>query len=160
MRTPTWVLLALTSGIALPPLLLAGDSGGRAHYIGGTVTALPSPSEGSIHTTDEEFFLFRTKSDAAEPSLRVPYGKIRNIEYGQRVNRRYISAILISPLMLLAKKRRHYLTVGYTDQEGRPQALVFEVSKGAVRSVLVSLEAKTGLRVEFQDEEARKAGKG
>ena len=54
----------------------------------------------------------------------------------------------------------NFLTVGYTDQEGRPQALVFEVSKGAVRSVLVSLEAKTGLRVEFQDEEARKAGKG
>jgi hypothetical protein len=38
--------------------------------------------------------------------------------------------------------------------------MVFEVPKGAIRSVLVSLEAKTGRKVEFQDEEARKAGKG
>jgi len=29
-----------------------------------------------------------------------------------------------------------------------------------VRAVLVSLEAKTGRKIEFQDEEARKAGKG
>ena len=79
---------------------------------------------------------------------------------GQRVNRRYVSAVLISPILLLSKKRKHYLTVGYTDDNGENQAMVFEVSKNGIRSVLVSLEAKTGRRVEYQDEEARKAGKG
>ena len=67
---------------------------------------------------------------------------------------------LLLVLLLLAKKRKHYLTVGYSDEQGRQQAMVFEVHKGAVRGLLVSLEARTGLRVEFQDEEARKAGKG
>ncbi len=44
MRTFAWALLVIVSGDALPPLLLAGDSGGRAQYIGGTVAALPSKS--------------------------------------------------------------------------------------------------------------------
>jgi hypothetical protein len=34
------------------------------------------------------------------------------------------------------------------------------VDKGGVRAVLVSLEARTGRKVTFMDEEARKAGKG
>lgn len=100
--------------------------------------------------------MFRTK----QTSLRIPYDKINTIEYGQRVNRRYAEAILISPFLLLAKKRKHFLTVGYTDEQGRQQALLFRVHKDAVRSVLVSLEARTGRKVEYQDEEARKAGKG
>jgi len=155
IRLIVWALLALTSGV-LPPLLLAADSGARAQYTGGTVAGLSTKSQGSITTTDEEGLVFRTK----QASVRIPYDKINTIEYGQRVSRRYAEAVIISPLLLLAKKRKHFLTVGYTDEQGRQQALVFQVHKSAVRSVLVSLEAKTGRKVEFQDEEARKAGKG
>jgi hypothetical protein len=156
MRIFAWMPLVAMSGVLLPPLLLAGDPGGRAQYMGGTVASLPSKSEGRINVTDEEVFLFRTK----QATVRIPYAKINTVEYGQRVNRRYAEAILISPMLLLLKKRKHFLTVGYTDEQGRQQAMVFQVDKGAVRSVLVSLEAKTGRRVEFQDEDARKAGKG
>src|SRR5206468_7894716 len=101
MRTFAWALLVIVSGDALPPLLLAGDPGGRAQYVGGTVADLPSKSEGRINTTGEEVLLFRTK----RTSVRIPYGKIITLEYGQRVNRRYVEAVLISPLLLLAKKR-------------------------------------------------------
>ena len=156
MRAFAWVLLVVASGNVLPPLLLAGDSGGRAQYIGGTVAGLPSKSEGNINTTDGEVFLFRSK----RASVRIPYSNINTLEYGQRVNRRYAEAILISPILLLSKKRKHFLTVGYTDEQGHQQAMVFELPKGVVRQMLVSLEAKTGRRVEYQDEEARKAGKG
>jgi len=156
MRAFAWALLVLVSSDVLPPLLLAGDSGGRAQYVGGTVAGLPSKSEGNINTTDEDVFLFRWK----QASVRIPYGNINTLEYGQRVNRRYAEAILISPLLLLAKKRKHFLTVGYTDEQGHQQGIVFELPKSVVRQMLVSLEAKTGRRVEFQDEEARKAGKG
>ena len=156
MRGIAWALLALASGDALPPLLLAGDLGNRAEYVGGTVAGLPSKSEGNINTTDGDVFLFRWK----QASIRVPYSNINTIEYGQRVNRRYVEAVLISPILLLSKKRRHFLTIGYTDEQGHQQAMVFELPKGVVRQMLVSLEAKTGRRVEYQDEEARKAGKG
>src|SRR5258706_9615496 len=139
-------LLIVMSVDVLPPLLLAGDPGGRAQYIGGTVAALPSKSEGRLNTTDEEALLFRTK----QASVRIPYSQINTLEYGQRVNRRYVEAILISPLLLLAKKRKHFLTVGFTDERGKQQALVFQLEKGMIRQVLVSLEVKTGRKIEYQ----------
>jgi len=155
MRGLAWLPL-LAACLALPPLLLAGDSGGRAEYIGGTVAALPSKTEGSIQLTSDDFFLFQSEKQ----TIRVRYDRINTLEYGQRVNRRYAEAVLISPVLLLAKRRKHYLTVGYQDENGEQQAMVFEVHKNAVRTLLVGLEARTGQRIEYQDEEARKAGKG
>lgn len=141
---------------ALPPLLQAGSPGDRVQYVGGTVAELPGKTSGRIQITDPQALLFESHG----VKVKVLYSNINNIEYGQRVDRRYLEAILISPLLLLAKKHTHFLTVGYTDAAGRQQAMVFEVAKADVRSVLVSLEARTGRKVEFQDEEARKAGKG
>jgi hypothetical protein len=134
----------------------AGGSAGRAHYVGGTLATLPAKVDGTMELGDQEVFQFRTKKSV----VRMPYRQITTLEYGQKVSRRYVSAILISPVLMLAKKRRHFLTVGYKDEQGRQQAMVFEVAKNDVRAVLVGLEAKTGLRVEYQDNEARKAGRG
>ncbi|MDQ2899374.1 MAG: hypothetical protein M3Y07_06180 [Acidobacteriota bacterium] len=161
MVRTSWVPLLILSGLALSPLLQAADSGDRVsgdrvHYIGGTLAQLPGKSEGRIQTTDSDVLLFESKGAA----VRVPYRDINVVEYGQRVDRRYLEAILISPLLLLSKKRTHFLTVGYQDQDGHQQAMVFQVNKSDVRSLLVSLEARTGRKIEFQDEEARKAGKG
>jgi len=56
--------------------------------------------------------------------LRIAYQRINTIEYGQTVSRRYAAAILISPLLLLSKSRRHFVTIGYVDEEGKqPQAI-------------------------------------
>jgi hypothetical protein len=148
MRTLVLILLACVC-------LRAGDGAG-ARYIGGTIAAISANSEGTIRTTDDLFLEYRAKGR----ELHVEYDKINLIEYGQNVDRRYIIAALISPLFVLSKKRQHFLSVGYTDKEGRQQAMVFKVEKGKIRALLVSLEARTGLKVQFQDEQARKAGKG
>ena len=37
---------------------------------------------------------------------------------------------------------------------------MFRVDKNDIRATLVSLEARTGQRIQYQDEEARKAGQG
>jgi hypothetical protein len=155
MRAIAWALLALTSGSAASGLL-AEEAGARAQYIGGTLAELPAKAEVRIDTTSEEGIHFRSKQTA----IRVPYDKVNTLEYGQRVSRRFVEAVVISPVLLLAKRRKHYLTIGYIDDKGRQQAVVFQVDKSDVRAVLVSLEAKTGRRVEYQDNEARKAGKG
>jgi hypothetical protein len=47
------------------------------------------------------------------------------------VNRRYALAILISPMFVMSKKRTLYLTAGFLDDEGRQQAAVFEMIRGA-----------------------------
>jgi hypothetical protein len=61
--------------------------------------------------------------------------------------------------LLLSKSRKHFVTLGYADSEGQQQALVFQVEKGDIRTVLASLEARTGRRIEYQDDEARKGNR-
>ncbi len=135
--------------------LFAGGNNGRVEYIGGTISEIPPGCEGTVLATDDQYLVFYAKS----ASWRVPYDKVNLIEYGQKVDRRYFAAVLISPLFLLAKKREHFLTVGYSDEQARQQAMVFKVNKDDIRTVLVSLEARTGRKVEFQDDDARKGGK-
>lgn len=150
MRRTLVVLLALSS------LLQAGDPGDRVLYVGGTVAGIPSHSSARIDVRDGNSLSLHLR----EKDISVAWTDVNNIEYGQKVDRRYLEAILISPLFLIAKRRSHFLTIGYVDPDGREQAVVLEVDKGNIRQLLVSLEARTGRRVEYQDDEARKAGKG
>ena len=137
-------------------LIASAENGAGATYVGGTAAAGVEGKSGRIITTDELFFEFRCKGS----EVYVEYDKINLIEYGQNVDRRVAMAVAISPLFLLSKKRQHFLTIGYGDKQGKQQALVFKVDKDKIRSVLVALEARTGLNVEFQDNEARKKGRG
>ncbi|MGH9666573.1 MAG: hypothetical protein ACRD9L_19280 [Bryobacteraceae bacterium] len=152
MRTWTCALLA---GL-LAGAMAASGPGGKVEYVGGTRADIPSGCTGKVQVIDPQYFVFYS----GKASLRIPYEKINMLEYGQTVGRRVTMAVVISPLFMLAKKRAHFLTVDYTDESGREQALVFRVDKNAVRSILVSLEAKTGLKVQYQDDEARHGGKG
>ena len=130
------------SSLFVCSFLSAGSKGSHADYVGGTISQIPDGCSGTVTAVDEQYFVFYSK----KASWRVPYDKINLLEYGQKVDRRYVAAVLLSPLFLMAKKRSHFLTVGYSDGENR--------------MMLVSLEARTGRKVEFQDDDARKSGKG
>src|ERR1700682_2320754 len=151
----TLTRVALPGLLACLLLVAGGNNGSHAEYVGGTISQIPTGCGGTLQAGNDDFFVFYSKN----ARWRVPYDKINLIEYGQKVDRRYIAAVLISPLFLLAKKREHFLTVGYSDDENHQQAMVFKVSKDDIRTVLVSLEARTGRRVEFQDDDARQGGK-
>lgn len=142
--------------LVLSPLLQAGDTGTRVLYVGGTVPGVHNKSGVRIDLQQDDAIRLSTGAN----SFQVPYKDVNTLEYGMRVSRRYVEAVLISPLFLVAKKKTHFLTIGYTDPEGNQQAIVLQVGKEEIRPLLVSLEARTGRRVEYQDEEARKAGKG
>lgn len=134
--------------------VLAGEPGFHTQFIGGTLTEIAPKSSTRLDLSGTDALVLRD----GKKEFRVPYGRVNSIEYGQNVSRRYAAAVLISPLLLLSKSRKHFVTVGYADESGAQQALVFRVDKGDIRSVLASLEARTGRRVEYQDNEARKAG--
>ncbi len=152
----TGVLLLAVFLTPLSPQLQAKASGARVHYVGGTGSSLIQKSEIRIAIDGDNDMVLECKG----ASLRVPYSNINTLEYGQKVERRIAEAIIISPLFLISKRRTHFLTIGYTDAEGHQQAMVFRVESGDVRSLLVGLEARTGRKIEYQDDEARKAGKG
>jgi len=144
-------------------ILQARSSGGRAEYVGGTIIRIPPGCDGTVDAVDPQFFVFYSK----KASWRVPYEKINLVEYGEKVDRRIAAAVLtalvaplVAPFLVLSKKRQHFLTVDYTDDEGHEQAMIFKVNKDDIRATLVVLEARTGRKVEYQDDDARKSGKG
>src|SRR5260370_11594847 len=106
----------MTSKLAVLCLLVclvsAGGNGSHAEYVGGTIPNIPEGCAGTVAAVDEQFLVFYSK----KASWRVPYEKINLIEYGQKVDRRILAAILLSqPLLILTKRRQHFLTVGYSD---------------------------------------------
>jgi hypothetical protein len=145
-----WVLLFLVA--CLPA---AQPGGARAYMVGTTVHGFPAKCDVRVDMTGDGEMLFVTHS----LTLHVPYDRVTTLEYGQHVGQRFVEAILLSPLFLLSKTRKHFLSVFYTDSNGREQALVLQVDKGDVRAMLPELEAKTGRRVEYTDDDARR-GRG
>lgn len=140
--------------LAASLVLAAAEPGVKTQFIGGTVAGVKPKSVARLDLTGAESLALH----CGKTEFRIDYRKVNTVEYGQNVSRRYAAAILISPVLLLSKSRRHYVTIGYVDQAGAQQALVFRVDKGDIRTVLASLEARTGRRVEYQDNEARKSG--
>lgn len=153
-RTMAVALIVAASLIITLLPLHAWTGSAKATYVGGSIPGLPDSAKGSFITTDDEVLVFESKS----VEVAIPWHRVNMLEYGQRAGRRIGLAIAVSPLFLMSKTRKHFLTLSFEDERDRQQALVFQLDKNHVRSVLVTLEARTGLRVEFQDPEARFGG--
>ena len=125
-------------------------------YVGGTLNSIKQDTEGKSSTSDEKVFTFKYKGG----QVTIPYDRVNTLEYGQKAGRRIGVAIMVSPIALLSKKRKHFMTVSYLDEADKQQAAVFELGKDIVRVTLATLEARTGRKIEYQDEEARKSGRG
>ena len=138
----------------ISPALLGGIPSNKAVYRGGTVPSLAANTEGAVATTDPQVFKFAYQHG----QLTIPYARVNFLEYGQKAGRRLGLGIVISPVLLLSKKRRHYLTVNFLYEQGAQQAMVLELGKSIVRTTLASLEARTGKKIEYQDDDARKVG--
>ena len=133
---------------------LAAQPGAKTQFVGGTPPGIDPKASARLDLTGRDEMVFRSKSG----EVRVAFQKVNTLEYGQNVSRRYAAALLVSPILLLSKTRKHYVTLGYADADGKQQVLVFRVDKADIRTVLAGLQARTGRRVEYQDDDARKAG--
>ncbi len=134
-------------------LFAANAASSEAEYIGGTLPDFKAGTDGKLEMGQTDILRYGGKAQKIE----IDYAQVRSIEYGQKVDRRYLEAVLVSPLFLLSKKRAHFLTIHFRDGKGIDQAMVLRIPKSAVRPTLASLEARTGLKVKVQDDEARKA---
>lgn len=128
----------------------------RAAYVGGTEKQVGEGSEGSPSTGNEKEFVF--EYDGGQ--LIIPYSQVNDLEYGQQAARRVGLAVATAGLSALAKRRRHFLTIGWKDEQDTQHAAVFELGRSIVRSTIVSLETKTGKKIDYQDDAARKSGMG
>ena len=163
------IALAVVVSMLTGPFALALGSKNAA-YVGGTVTVFGTPEdpvEGRLDTSNDGTLVF-TAIDKKQKGrgFTIPYGRISDLEYGQKAGRRVGAAaattVLLGPIGLLSlfsKKRKHYLTVGFTDDAGSDQVVVLELGKDIVRTTLAVVETRSGKEIQYQDEEARKSAK-
>ena len=145
-------VLALAPALFVATSAFAAVRGDEVMYVGGTLTHIPDRTEGRLDLSSTTEAVFGSRKG----SFTLAYAKITSLEYGQKAGRRVGVANVVNPLFLFSKKRKHFLTVGYTDAEGQTQGAVLEIGKKRVRAVLDLLETRSGKQVEYESEEAKK----
>ena len=176
MKAVTAVALVV---LLTTPTLASALAGDKAAYVAGTIARFNMPIthiEGRVEIGPRQFVfvpdlivgpVLRTGLYAGAKPLLVDFESIRHLEFGQNVSRRAAlvsgTTAVLGPLglmSLLAKSRAHYLTVTYASERaparGRTEVIVIELGKDVVRSTLAIVEARSGIPIEYQDEEARK----
>ncbi len=166
------IVLLLALCMLLNATAFAGLDGKKAAYQGGTTkdkdfSGAKEAVIGNLNMGDDNDLKFEFELNKSNKTYTIPYKQIIDIEYGQKAGRRVgaaiATAVLLSPVglfLLFSKKRKHFVTIGYKDAEGKEQVAVFELGKDLVRTTLPILEARSGKKIEYQDEEAKKASKG
>jgi hypothetical protein len=169
MRRPVAFLLILS--LLAPSAAMAGLGSKKAAYQGGTTKEKDFPGakeavEGILNVNDENDLKFEYTLNKTKRIYAIPYKLFIDIEYGQKAGRRVgasiATAVLISPVglfLLFSKKRNHFVTIGYMDDARKEQVAVFELGKDIVRTTLAILEARSGKKIVYQDDEAKRSGK-
>ena len=159
----------LCAGLALLQMITYIPSR-SAKYVGGPVATIPQEVLGELDTSDPKGLSFHwaeTKETEGKP-WSIAYSQVTGLSYGQHAGRRVGASVAVlastggwaAPVvvpLLLVKKRRHYLTIEFLDDTGKKQGAIFLVGKNAIGTLLGDLEAKTGKKTQFEDEDARKA---
>ena len=163
----TRLIAAALIGLLSTPAPASALAGDRAAYVGGTIARFNVPAvrvEGRVELGPQHFgFVPDTSGHAGAAPLLVDYRSIHHLEFGQKASRRAAlvtgAVAILGPLGLVAlpaRSRDHYLTVTYAGEHGRAEVIVFELGKHLVRSTLAAVESRSGVPIEYQDEEARK----
>ncbi|HEV8383976.1 MAG TPA: hypothetical protein VGQ11_03825 [Candidatus Acidoferrales bacterium] len=151
----------LVASFLWTPLAAAAVRGKAARYTGGTLAVFKEAVDGTWEL-GEKAVLFTAKKGGGK--VEISYDKIESLEFGQKVGRRLWGAavgnvLILTPitlLLLFSKKRKHFLTLTYLDEEGQKQGAVFELAKGIVKESLNTLESKSGKKMEYESDEAKK----
>jgi hypothetical protein len=156
MRVSPWVATGLILCFSVTALN-AAVRGNSVKYVGGTVPGIAENSDGNLDLSSDGVAVFTGKNGQ---KFTIPFRSISSLEYGQKAGRRVGVALAISPVALFSKKRKHFLSIAYLDEQGNKQGAVLELAKGIVKATLTAFETKSGRQVEYDSEEARKHAAG
>jgi hypothetical protein len=70
------------------------------------------------------------------------------MQYERTGQPRYVAAVLISPVFLLTRSNKHYLTIDYTDQSGEAHSVIVRLNKKNARAAIATARAQTSKSVE------------
>jgi hypothetical protein len=146
------VALVLILALVWLPLAEASVKSGQAMYVGGTIAGLPEATMGRLDSKSDKVLVF----ESPQGRFEIPYENVTSLEYGQKAGRRLGVALTITIWALLSKKRKHFLTIGFTDENEKPQGVVLEIPKGTAKTFITIIEVRSGKKVEYESEEAKK----
>jgi hypothetical protein len=139
--------------------LTAAVEGKRAMYVGGTAAVIPEKQQGTLETSGASGFVFTWDKG----KWNLPFANIKKMVYREKAGRHVGAAVAITAaigvaglLVLMAKKKKHYLSLEWKDESGQAQVAEFELSKDAFENVIADLEEKTGLQLQVEVQEASK----
>ena len=163
------IACAIVVALVAPSIASAAVDSKGAAYFGGTTgfQDAEEPVEGLLNMKNESALVFTaTDKPFKGQTLAIPYKNITDLEFGQKVGRRVGAAVgttaLLGPVGLLAlfsKKKNHYLTVSFKDADDKDQVALLELGKDIVRTTIPIVETRSGKKVTFHDDEARKSAK-
>ena len=80
----------------------------------------------------------------------IPYGQISKIVYERSAHTRYkSSALLLGPIGLFTKGKKHWLTIEFNDVPEHPLGYIYmRLDKGNYQRVLAALSAGTDIEIE------------
>lgn len=142
--------LAICAGLAIAAS--AAVTGTNCLYVAGTVPGVAQNTAGHLDLSNPQKLIFNAKAGSG---FTIVWNRIRTVEYGQKAGRRLGLALATgSSWVLLSSKRRHFLTLGYTDAAGHSQGVLLELAKNEVAGDLVVIEARSGRKVEYESADA------
>ncbi len=138
--------LAAILCILVPTALLAGDTGYRVTYDGGSIPQTKAGTGLKLYIETSQVRFVKDKKDL----VMVPASAVTEISYGQDVHRRVGAAIGlavvsfgIGALMALTKSKKHFVGLTWVngDEKG---GLAIQCDKSEYRGILAGLEGITG----------------
>jgi hypothetical protein len=82
----------------------------------------------------------------------IPVKAITEIFYSRVSGRRIGAAIVVSPLLLFSKGKKHYMTLSFDDKDKMVGAIEFKLDKSNYRPLLRAVEQVTGLAMKYDQE--------
>lgn len=111
---------------------------GQVMYVGGTVQSVKEGAFGKLDTTQEKTLTFESSGE----KLVIPYARIDSFEYSEKLARHLGVVATVVVVLIKHRQRRHFFTIKYHDEKDVSQAVVFEVSKEAPRTLLAVLQTR------------------
>jgi hypothetical protein len=145
--------VALLLCLFVPVTAFAGDNSYKVVYDGGSIQSMKSGMDVRLFIDADRVRIMNGKTEVAN----IPAASITEISYGQDVHRRVGAAIGlavislgIGALMLLAKSKKHYIGLTWTDGD-KKGGFAMQCDKSDYRGELAGLEGITGKKAVDSD---------
>jgi hypothetical protein len=115
-----------------------------------STVGLKKGAKGEARADGDKEFTFKSK----EGELNIPYENVTRLEYGLKSHTTvgYSLVMGVHP----KKVKEYLLTIDYNDKDQKAQSVVLKLGKSKIWTTLLNLQNKSGKRIDFGDEKARK----